>query len=79
MGYWFRGQHELLLVGTRGKPCVPEAQNRVSSVIKSRREGHSKKPDCVYDIVEKMCPGGRNLEMFARNAHPGWVVWGNQV
>ena len=79
MGYWFRGQHELLLVGTRGKPCVPEAQNRVSSVIKSRREGHSKKPDCVYDIIEKMCPGGRNLEMFARNAHPGWVVWGNQV
>jgi len=79
MGYWWRGSHELLLVGTRGKPTVPEPENRVSSVIRSRRESHSKKPDCVYDIIDKMCPGGRNLEMFARNVHPGWIVWGNQV
>lgn len=79
MGYWFRGQHELLLVGTKGRPCAPEPSNRYSSVIRARREGHSKKPECVFDMIEKMCPNGDYLEMFARSNREKWKVWGNQV
>jgi N6-adenosine-specific RNA methylase IME4 len=79
MGYWFRGQHELLLVGVRGSPGVPAPENRFSSVIKSRREGHSKKPECVYEMIEKMVPNKNYLEMFARRKRENWSVWGNQV
>jgi len=79
MGYWFRGQHELLLVGTRGSPRVPAPENRFSSVIRARREGHSKKPDCVYDMIEKMMPCCNYLEMFARQKREDWAAWGNQV
>ena len=79
MGYWLRGAHELLLIGTKGHPGVPEPENRYSSVIRSRREGHSKKPDIVYEMIEKMCPYGNYLEMFARSQREKWVVWGNQV
>lgn len=79
MGYWFRGQHELLLVGTRGSPRVPAPENRFSSVMRARREGHSKKPDCVYDMIEKMMPCCNYLEMFARQKREDWAVWGNQV
>jgi N6-adenosine-specific RNA methylase IME4 len=79
MGYWVRNQHEILLIGTKGNPGAPMPENRYSSVIRARREGHSKKPEIVYDMVEKMCPYGNYLEMFARNKREKWAAWGNQV
>ena len=78
MGYWFRGQHELLLVGTRGSFSPPPPDLRISSVIRSRRTKHSEKPILVYDIIEKMFPDGKYLEMFSRVNRSGWVGWGNE-
>lgn len=79
MGYYFRGQHELILVGTRGTPGVSKPSDRRSSVIRSRRGRHSAKPVELHEAIEKMYPEGRKLEMFARQARPGWDVWGNEV
>ena len=80
MGYWFRGQHELLLVGKKGNYSPPIPENRFSSVIRETRTTHSKKPDCVYEMIEKMFPDGKYLEMFARKRHNDkWTVWGNEV
>lgn len=44
MGYWFRIQHELLLVGIKGDFHPPEPENRIPSVIRSPRAEHSRKP-----------------------------------
>jgi N6-adenosine-specific RNA methylase IME4 len=80
MGYWFRGQHELLLVGTRGSmpPPVPEA--RQSSLYRESRGAHSAKPAYYYSLIEQMVPGGTYLELFARNKYSEkWEVWGNQA
>jgi N6-adenosine-specific RNA methylase IME4 len=80
MGYWFRGQHELLLVGTKGHFSPPEDNNRISSVFREERRGHSVKPECVYRALEAMLPDARRLELFARGAaRPGWTAWGNEV
>ena len=79
MGYWFRGQHELLLVGVKGQFSPPEQANRFSSVIRARRQGHSQKPERVYELLETMFPNGKRLEVFARNKREGWEVWGNEV
>jgi N6-adenosine-specific RNA methylase IME4 len=35
MGFWFRGRHEHLLLGTRGSPRAPEPADRPPSVITS--------------------------------------------
>jgi N6-adenosine-specific RNA methylase IME4 len=79
LGYWFRQQHELLLVGRRGAMPAPLDHNRVASVIHAPRQGHSVKPPEVYDIIEGMYPGVAYLELFARGlARPGWTAWGNQ-
>jgi N6-adenosine-specific RNA methylase IME4 len=78
MGYWFRGQHELLLVGTRGRVKAPAQELRVSSVIRERRTVHSRKPELVQDMIEHWFPGPR-LELFARRPREGWTVWGNEV
>jgi N6-adenosine-specific RNA methylase IME4 len=49
-----------------------------SSVIRAPRPGlHSAKPKIMYDIIERMYPGMRKIELFARGpARPGWTNWG---
>lgn len=79
MGYWFRGQHELLLVGTKGKVNPPKPDLRVSSMIKSKRGKHSKKPLETYEMIETMFPNQNYLELFARSKRKGWTSWGNEV
>jgi N6-adenosine-specific RNA methylase IME4 len=79
-GYYFRQQHELLLVATRGDfPSVPKEQ-RPASVIREKRGQHSAKPALVYEVIEQMYPTLPKLELFARGAgRPGWSTWGNQA
>lgn len=79
MGYWFRGQHELLLVGTRGAISPPKPSLRVSSVFRERRKGHSKKPTCVYEALEHMFPDATKAELYQRKPRDGWIGYGNEV
>lgn len=79
MGYWFRGQHEHLLVGVKGNWSPPPQPLRVSSVYREARGRHSKKPDIVRQQIATWWPEARRLEMFCRYPAPGWHVWGNQV
>ena len=78
MGYWFRQQTELLLVGIRGAMPSPEPASRVSSLITSRRGKHSQKPDCVYRMIETMYPDLSRIELFSRQQRSGWAAFGNQ-
>ena len=79
IGYWFRGQHELLLVGTRGTFSPPQEFLRVSSIFRERRTTHSTKPQAVYEWIEKTWPQERKLEMYARKARSGWNAWGDEI
>jgi N6-adenosine-specific RNA methylase IME4 len=79
-GFYFRGQHEHLLVGKKGDMPAPPEEARIPSVFEAPRRGHSEKPEIVYDIIERMYPNGRYLELFARNNHRiGWTVWGDEA
>jgi N6-adenosine-specific RNA methylase IME4 len=79
MGYWFRQQHETILIGRRGSFSPPGQELRRSSVIDARRGDHSAKPDAAYDLIETMFPDASRLEVFARQAREGWAVFGNQL
>ena len=79
MGYYFRQQHELLLVGTRGSLRCPDPEDRASSVIAAPRGLHSAKPPIVYEVIETMYPTAERVELFARQERDGWASWGNQV
>jgi N6-adenosine-specific RNA methylase IME4 len=80
-GYFFRQQHELILVGERGSMPRPAASTRPSSVIKAARSGHSEKPAAIYTIIESFYPDLEKVELFARgkNVRPKWHRWGNEV
>ena len=79
MGYWFRGQHELLLVGTKGNFSPPPQPLRTSSVFSYHRNKHSKKPAEIRDYIKAWFPLANRVELFAREASEGWAVWGNEV
>ncbi len=75
-GYYFRGQHELLLLATRGDIGPPPIVARRSSVIHAPRGKHSEKPKEIYEAIEAMYPGHNYLELFSRNKREGWEMWG---
>jgi N6-adenosine-specific RNA methylase IME4 len=78
-GYYFRGQHELLLLATRGDMGPPPMATRLSSVLHAPRGNHSEKPGEIYDMIEAMYPGHTYLELFSRNEREGWEMWGHDT
>jgi len=76
MGAWFRMQCEFCLVGIKGKPYWENTTYR-DIIVESRRE-HSRKPDCFFEMIEKITMGNR-LEYFSREKREGWKVFGNDI
>lgn len=79
LGFYVRGQHELLLIGIKGKMSPPEECRRVSSVLVAPSNGHSVKPQEAYELIERMYPNSQFLELFARQNRVGWQSWGNEI
>jgi N6-adenosine-specific RNA methylase IME4 len=79
-GSYFRQRHELLLVAKRGRPPCPAPAVRPDSVMTAPRGKHSAKPLIAYQLLERMYPKTRKLELFARGQpRPAWTAWGNEV
>lgn len=78
VGFYFRNVTELILFGIRGKDnrTLPPGRSQVNLLATRKRE-HSRKPDELYDIVER-CSPGPYLELFARYPRQRWTVWGNE-
>lgn len=76
LGRHFRAEHEICLVGTRGKP--KPLRHDLRTVFEAQVRQHSRKPDEFYRLVESFCPGPR-AELFARQRRPGWLSLGNEV
>lgn len=77
MGFWTRSNVEICLLATRGKP---QRQHKgIHQLIISPVEAHSKKPDEVREKIVRLLGDIPRVELFARQATPGWEVWGNEV
>lgn len=79
-GHYHGGNHEVLLLATRGV-CKPETDERPDSVQVLRRTGrHSAKPEHFRELIDRLYPTGPRVELFRRGEAPeGWTVWGNEV
>lgn len=78
VGFYFRNTTELVLFGIRGKNfrTLAPARSQVN-IIKTRKQEHSRKPEELYEIIER-CSPGPYLEMFARGTRKGWSSFGNE-
>lgn len=80
-GHWLNHSKEHLLVGLKGQPPWINNMIDINTIVSNTRET-SRKPDEVYDMVERIVGvHARKLEIFGRdhNIRPGWMTIGNQV
>jgi N6-adenosine-specific RNA methylase IME4 len=80
LGNYFRGSHELLLHGVRGRPAPWKFHGQRSTLLFPRQD-HSHKPEEMIPLIERILDGPY-LELFARqrpNSHADWSVWGNEI
>ena len=77
LGHWTRANAELCFLATKGKPS--RISKRVHQIIDSPVEEHSKKPDEARIRILELIGDLPRIELFARQASPGWDVWGNEV
>ena len=70
---------EHCLVGIKGNPKIKQFID--CDVIVSEVRETSRKPDEIYYLIDRMFPGGNNLEIFGRphNCRNGWLTLGNQL
>lgn len=80
LGNYFRGTHEILLHGVRGRPTPWKFRGQRSTLMFPRQD-HSHKPEEMIPLIERILDGPY-LELFARqrpNSHADWSVWGNEI
>lgn len=74
-----QGSTEIVLVAKRGSP--KHYVDNEEQEFEALREGHSKKPDIVYEKIERLVtpPEGnlRKIELFARQQYKDWYALGN--
>lgn len=78
LGFYVYGKHELLLIATKGS-FLPEGEKPIS-IVEAAKGKHSRKPDEFYEIIQKMYPQGKYLELFARRKYNDlWKTWGLEI
>mmetsp|Transcript_10457 Transcript_10457/g.18858 ORF Transcript_10457/g.18858 Transcript_10457/m.18858 type:complete len:670 (-) Transcript_10457:29-2038(-) len=78
-GHWINHSKEHCLVGIKGNPKLN--RNLDCDVIVSEVRETSRKPDEIYNLIERMFPNCLKLELFGRphNVHENWIICGNQL
>ena len=80
--FTLRFSHEYLLwFYKKGNILMPaeEVRGKYTTVLREPSTKHSKKPECAYEMIEKMFPDSIKLEMYARECRDGWDSWGNEI
>ena len=76
LGYWTRGNPEMCLLATKGRP--KRIHKDVAQLIISERRKHSEKP-LIHKDIERLVDGPY-IELFARQKpYKNWDYWGNEV
>ena len=77
--YTLKSGIELCLLATKGNMNPFIKNKKVRALIDSPREVHSKKPDEVRNRIVDLFGDLKRVELFAREQHNGWDVWGNEI
>jgi N6-adenosine-specific RNA methylase IME4 len=77
-GYWVTGEHEILLIATRGNVVAPFPAH-FPSRFEAPVGAHSEKPDQQYEHAEYHFPNTPKIELNARRPREGWIQWGNEA
>ena len=73
--------HEYLLYMYKGKliPVATAERGKIHTVFTEQVQKHSQKPEIAYEIIERLYPDLKKLEMYARKTRDGWDSFGNEL
>jgi N6-adenosine-specific RNA methylase IME4 len=79
--FTIRYGHEYMLYLYKGKftPVAKEERGKIHSVFTEQVKKHSQKPEISYQIIERLYPNLKKIELFARRKRQGWDSWGDEV
>jgi len=77
MGYYTRSNSEYCLIATKGN--IKPIRNDIRQIVYHPIRSHSQKPNEVRERIVKLMGNLPRIELFAREKHPGWDAWGNEV
>ena len=81
LGQYFRGITETCLFGVKGVlpyKILDGKRQQGKTCFFANKENHSKKPDEMRKMIE-LVSYPEYIELFAREQHSGWDVWGDEV
>ena len=61
------------------RPVATEERGKIHTVFTEQVVRHSQKPEISYEIIERLYPDCRKLELYARRERDGWDSWGNEL
>lgn len=73
--------HEYLLYFYKGNltPVAKEERGKIHTVFTEQVKAHSQKPEISYQIIERLYPQAKRIELFCRHKRIGWHGWGNEI
>jgi N6-adenosine-specific RNA methylase IME4 len=78
-GYVLRDACEPYFTARGGKRLPAGLRHTERNLILAERREHSRKPDEMHEMLERLAPTARKAELFARATRPGWESFGNEV
>lgn len=81
MGHYSSVRHEILIIAGKGT-CAPTCDGKTIQSVDSvqvieKTQRHSEKPQEFREIIKKLYPDKKRIELFARQKADGFDVWGN--
>lgn len=71
---------EFVLLGRKGyAPAIHDDTVRQLVFAPRGARGHSQKPSDIHTRLVQLFGDVSRIELFARDAVPGWDAWGNEV
>lgn len=79
--FTIRYGHEYLLYMYKGKltPVTKNERGKIHSVFTEKVKRHSQKPEIAYEIIERLYPNLKKIELYARNRRKYWDCWGDEM
>jgi N6-adenosine-specific RNA methylase IME4 len=80
MGYWYRGNTEHMILGTKGK--IKAFHSQQINVFHAETRQHSQKPIKAYELIEdatRTIKNCKTLEIFARKQYKDWTCIGYDI
>ena len=79
--FTIRFGHEYLLYMYKGKllPVDKDERGKIHSVFTEQVKRHSQKPEVSFEIINRLYPDAKKIELYARTERNGFDCWGNEV